>query len=241
MPGSEWRTEGADSKPITRKAGRPDTEFFEVDEDLPERLPGIDVQQVLRRLEGKGGLLKEILWDFARRHGETAKELREALDGDDTETAQRLAHAVKGVAANLSAKRLQTAASRLETAVRQSERQEWERRMGVFEDALLDVLQSIETLKRKPPQAPVQEGAGPQETLPEDWEAMKRFLKELADLLEKRSVRAVKLLDAFEPGLDLSSVRDEWSETKQYIRSYNFSEALRTLERMAKQLGVELR
>jgi CheY-like chemotaxis protein len=81
---------------------------------LPARLAGFDLADGLRRLKGNRALYGRLLVNFADQHRQTADDIRTALETGDFERACRLAHTLKGVAANLSAYEVQAAAARLE-------------------------------------------------------------------------------------------------------------------------------
>ena len=82
------------------------------------RLPGINVRDGLARLGGDVDLYRELLRKFAGNQAETAREIAAALDAGDMETAQRLAHTIKGVAGNIGAQSLFETASRLDKALK---------------------------------------------------------------------------------------------------------------------------
>jgi len=79
-------------------------------------LPGIDTAAFLERLSGNVGALRPLLLLFQRQHANAVDGIRQALEASDFPTAGRLAHTVKGGAAQLAANALSTAALRLESA-----------------------------------------------------------------------------------------------------------------------------
>jgi HPt (histidine-containing phosphotransfer) domain-containing protein len=85
---------------------------------LPEDLPGFDLSDGLKRLQGNKRLYRKLLLSFATDYGETANDIRTALDAEDFEHAHSLVHNVKGLAGNLAATDLQAAAVNLEKLVK---------------------------------------------------------------------------------------------------------------------------
>ena len=79
------------------------------EDELPEFLPGIDLADGLKRLQGNKALYRKLLLNFAKDYNEVANEIREALDAKDFDT-HSLVHNLKGLAGNLSATELQAAA-----------------------------------------------------------------------------------------------------------------------------------
>ncbi len=87
----------------------------------PEELPaidGLDTQDGLTRVAGNRKLYLKLLRQFAEQQGPAVAEIAAALAAGDPALAERIAHTVKGVAANLGAKQVQSAASALEEIIR---------------------------------------------------------------------------------------------------------------------------
>jgi two-component system, sensor histidine kinase and response regulator len=74
----------------------------------------IDAQSLLRRCRGKAPLAERLLTQFEQQLSDQTRALRESLDKGDCAALARLAHSVKGAAANMSAARVSDAASELE-------------------------------------------------------------------------------------------------------------------------------
>ncbi len=85
---------------------------------FPSTLDGFELSAGLRRLGGNQALYRKLLADFAGGYAGRAQELRAALDARDYEAARSLAHDVKGLAGNLAADPLQSAAGAVEKLVK---------------------------------------------------------------------------------------------------------------------------
>jgi len=85
---------------------------------LPEDLPGFNLSDGLKRLQGNKRLYRKLLLSFATDYCETANDIRTALDAEDFEHAHSLVHNIKGLAGNLAAADLQAAAVNLEKLVK---------------------------------------------------------------------------------------------------------------------------
>jgi len=94
-----------------------DKKVLEV-EGIPDYLPGFDLADGLKRLQGNKRLYRKLLLNFAADYYEVANEINEALDAKDFDRAQSLVHNLKGLAGNLGAKDLQAAAVNLEKLVK---------------------------------------------------------------------------------------------------------------------------
>jgi two-component system sensor histidine kinase/response regulator len=85
--------------------------------ELPA-VDGLDSADGLRRVGGNHKLYKKLLREFANQQARAVEQIRTALATNDTESATRLAHTLKGVAGNLGAGPVQTAAAAVEKLLR---------------------------------------------------------------------------------------------------------------------------
>jgi len=80
----------------------------------PSMLPGIDMVDALTRLGGNRALLNKVYVDFYRQYADAASETGRLIAAGDRSGAAALAHAIKGVAGNIGAKRIFAASRALE-------------------------------------------------------------------------------------------------------------------------------
>ena len=80
-------------------------------------VPGLDTADALSRVAGNRTLYLKLLRKFASEHGLASAQIAAQLQAGDRDLAERRAHAVRGVAANLGARTLQAAAAQLEAAL----------------------------------------------------------------------------------------------------------------------------
>jgi signal transduction histidine kinase/CheY-like chemotaxis protein len=105
------------SEPPTQQAEAASPQnFFE----LPE-IDGIDLKDGLKRVGGNSRLYRDLLMKFAAKHSDAGLQISDALHIGDRNTAERIAHTVKGVAGNIGIKPVQFAAEKLEKAIRESD------------------------------------------------------------------------------------------------------------------------
>jgi len=84
---------------------------IETKPDVPEAsiaegalyLPGLDTEKALLRLGNNKQLYTKLLKQFLARHGLDQTEFYKALDAGDMQTAQRIAHSLKGLAGSIGA------------------------------------------------------------------------------------------------------------------------------------------
>ncbi|MBF0624929.1 MAG: response regulator [Magnetococcales bacterium] len=81
-------------------------------------IAGVDMASGLVRTAGNAGLYRRLLSQFARTKGDAAQRIRALLVAGQRQEAEREAHTVKGVAANMGVGEVQRAAAELEVALR---------------------------------------------------------------------------------------------------------------------------
>jgi CheY-like chemotaxis protein len=110
---------------------------------VPE-LDGIDTEAGLARTMGDTRLYLKLLHKVAKSQSGFTAEFDSAVDAEDWELAQRLAHSLKGVAGNIGAVELQEACAALEAETKQQRAEAAERE--AVQAALERVLTSLRTL-----------------------------------------------------------------------------------------------
>jgi CheY-like chemotaxis protein len=121
------------------------------EETLPQLLPAFDLADGLKRLQGNRKLYRKLLLSFAADYGAAAADIRQALGDKNFDKAHSLVHNLKGLAGNLAAKELQTAASNLEKLVKGVEKnppstKELNLKFSELENALDDALESARSI-----------------------------------------------------------------------------------------------
>jgi len=91
------------------------------DEVLLPEIAGINLADGLKRVAGNKRLYRSLLMQFAAKQGDASVQISAALESGDLKLAERIAHTVKGVAGNIAITGVQSAAQRLEKAVREGD------------------------------------------------------------------------------------------------------------------------
>jgi CheY-like chemotaxis protein len=146
---SEKRT--TTEKPVVPLKPSEENKVVSINEELPESLPGFDLADGLKRLQGNKKLYRKLLLSFATDYSGAANDIRTALDAEDFEHTHSLVHNLKGLAGNLSAKELQVAAVNLEKLVKgagkkTTQAKELNLRFSELETALNQALESAQGL-----------------------------------------------------------------------------------------------
>ena len=125
------------------------------EDDLPESLAGFDLAAGLTRLMGNKELYRKLLLDFGANYRGAGSEIREALQNDDFKQAHSLVHNLKGLAGNLEATDLQTAAVAMEKLVKGQTAEavsdkELNQKLQNLESALEQAMEAVRTLGPAP-------------------------------------------------------------------------------------------
>jgi signal transduction histidine kinase/CheY-like chemotaxis protein len=97
------------------------TSAKKVDEVILPEIAGVNLAEGLNRVAGNRRLYRDLLGQFAVKQGDAAAQISAALESGDSKLAERIAHTVKGVAGNLAITEVQSAAQRVEKAIREGQ------------------------------------------------------------------------------------------------------------------------
>ncbi len=221
--GGEGQGEGASVDSRTRDAG-----------DL-SAVEGLDVQDGLARVAGNRKLYYKLLRQFVEQQGPALDQLATAQTQGDTALAERLAHTLKGVAGNIGAKSVQSAAGALEKLIRakaatgvvNSARQA----TAAALDALVAQLRmtlSATTPEAAPP-APAAAAASPSQS--------RDAAAGLAKLLSEFDPGAADFIAANSAALRPLFNDKTWPQLEKLVQDYAFAEAQAQLEQALKQFS----
>jgi len=207
---------------------------------FPEDLPGIDVQSGMARVGGNGEAYRKLLIKFSRNHADAPAEIGDALERGDIDQALRLAHTMKGVAGNLGADNLSTAARELETGIKTCGGESIAPLMENFANALRQVITAIEALEQGEKSAQPSEDVALNDIMSIDISTVTPVLQQLAALLEDDDMEAASYLDIHKEFLNGLNVAHEVQELEEALGQYDFEQALDVLETIAQRLEISL-
>jgi len=136
----------------TESAGQDSTDSASdvVKDSFPVSLAGFDLADGLRRLQGNENLYTKLLKNFAAKYAGMAADIDLAIEAVDFEQAHGMVHSLKGMAGNLAAVKLQSAAIGLEKLVKHANHEkppandELKLKSANLDDALNQAIQSIQ-------------------------------------------------------------------------------------------------
>ncbi len=103
-----WLTTG------TRATSTEDSSPSSQQNDIPDKLPGIELHSALSRVKNNWPLLKKLLINFIRDQGFYPPQIRLSLENENFGKAQKLLHTLKGSSANIGARELSLIAAEME-------------------------------------------------------------------------------------------------------------------------------
>ncbi|MBF0383824.1 MAG: response regulator [Magnetococcales bacterium] len=210
---------------------------------LPDSIPGIDLADALDRLNGNQKLCKSILYEFKKNHASACKNIRTLLDGkrqDDHETAKRIAHTVKGVSGNFSAKNLFNAAYALELGIGEERHDELPELLDGFESFLDEVIKSIEEIKKRDDEALANDIAITKMPDNVDKEKLIAIFNDLKRGLIDSNFRTQEIFDTLKPMILSVENKEEIALLEKHIDQLDFQEALEPLSVIMKKLNISL-
>ena len=196
-------------------------------EELPS-IAGLDMRDGLSRVGGNRKLYVKILRQFADQQGPALNQIADALAKGDHTLAERLAHTLKGVAGNIGASSVHSAAAALERVIRDrsnaGEVEPLRQRVGGELEMLATGIRAALGAAASEVSAPVQPAAPPS---PErSLEAAAR----LAALLSDADPAAGEFVDANRGVLSALFDAPGWSEFEMLVQGYAFADAQDRLE-----------
>ncbi len=220
----------------TRQVGPRETGLTE--EPCPARqdLPGIDVENALRRLGGNRELLENLLIRFCRDYADAGQEVRAALESNDREAARALAHTLKGVAGNLGISEVFRLSSDLQAALDSGDEPSIRSIVPALEKAIEEVIE-LRPLLEKPSFHAARAAVPEDGPLPK---ATRGQLRELHLLLQGNDFGARDCVTAILKDLRQSPAFHELQRVADELDRFDFDGAHRVLLELCGNLGLDL-
>ena len=189
--------------------------------DLPPDMPGLDTALGLQRAMGRPALYADMLRRFVDGQRHTAVTLQQALDAGDLTQAERIAHTLRSVAANIGAMPLSQHAQALEQALReQADAAALAPLQQALDEALAPLWAALAAWARADAQWADAAGPAP---------ANLAEVRELRGLLLSDDPAAVDFLREHESAF-AALLGDRFDALRRSVRSFAFEQALELLE-----------
>ena len=184
----------------------------------PPLLPGIDLKATLPRFGGSYAAFAAVFRRFALTQGEAVNEIRAQLAQGERLGAARLAHRLRGVAANLGANEVAAQSLRLEEALRGADDAQLALRLADLGAAMAQV---AEIARELAPAAP--ESGSEAQALPDKVRA--GALAELLELLQNNNMKAMSAYEALRPALASMLAPADAAALQEAVGTLRFEQA----------------
>jgi len=165
---------------------------------------------------------------FYESQANTAIDIKQAIQSNDLQLAERLAHTTKGVSGNIGALELHKASEALEAAIKNRDVEKTEKFLTAFTDELRKVIELLGSVL--PPKAPSVTDA--RMLKPVDPEVLRRLLSKLHELLADDDGEAVSYLGEIWDDLTETLDKSSLSQLKNKVDRFAFDEAIDILQQI---------
>jgi two-component system sensor histidine kinase/response regulator len=219
---NRWVRPKQDAPAFVPKTGKTDSEL-----SIPN-LPGFDIESSIVRVAGKKALYIDLLTRFHESQANAAIEIQQAIQSNDPQLAERLAHTTKGVSGNIGALELHKASEKLEAAIKDRDVEKTEKYLTAFTDELRRVIELLgSVLPQKTPSV-----AGARMPNPVDPEVLGRLLSKLNELLADDDGEAVGFLNDIWGVLTKTLDNSSLTLLKNKVDQFAFDEAIDILHQI---------
>ncbi|MBF0226669.1 MAG: response regulator [Desulfobacterales bacterium] len=212
--------------------------LFEPKIELPNKLPGIDIQSGMERVVGNKKLYINLLRKFAQNYADTPAEINEALNKGDAETAERIAHTLKGVSGNIGADSLQKSAGSLEFTIKHGNKNAIRESMDKFSTDLDQLVNTITSIISKTESNAITRDQS--ENIAVNIKEITPLIKRLVELIETDLSEAMNHLDLMKPYLEQSNVHDKFQMIVEALDIFATDDALKNLYALAQELNIQI-
>jgi two-component system sensor histidine kinase/response regulator len=195
------------------------------DMEIPA-VEGLDAAEGLLRVAGNRKLYLKLLRQFSVQQAEAPAQIASQLKAGDRATAERTAHTVKGVAANLGARAVQSAAGELEKALHDNaDTARLEQLHRQFATVLAPFLDRLRAALGEEAAAPAASAAAI------DPAQMKLLVAQMTKHLAEFDAAAAECLEANRGAFAALFSAEEFGKFEQQVQGYAFDDALAQLQR----------
>jgi len=226
------RWTGGQSLPSALPAPAPVPASLAAERRLPADLPGFDLADAMRRLDGDEALFRRVVASFARDYAGAADAAVAAFADGDLVRAGHIAHDLKSLAGNIGARRLSAEADAVQVAAKRRETDALAVHLPALRAALADVLQGARHLEES-----AAEPAAPQPVISD---GLKAELERLSQLLADNNFAAAEAWPALADGLATAADPAQVRALAAAIDSLEFAKAQGILQRIIDEFHVPL-
>ena len=193
--------------------------------ELPDHLPGIDIQQALERMRGNTASLLTLWRKFAGNQRSSWATIRDAVARRDADAVKQGAHALKGAAGNIGAMSVAALCEKIEAGALRSSWRTVETECQLLDHALNEVCSAIQALDETPAPA----AASDLRSFDPKDETARNLFHELSAYLEARDTEAENVMRRIMTEYRDTDIQERLCVLQSYVDRYSFADALGVL------------
>lgn len=202
-------------------------------------LYGVDARTGLQNVNGDSKLYEQVLEKAYRRYRDIVEQIQAELERGDVGSAQRLAHAFKGVAGTMGAEKLHEISFQLESAFEQNQTGRYSELMDGLTYEVGRVMASLKVFIQEKQKEPLAGRQNDSKTKPFDLNRLHELLTGLSKLVDEGDSEALDLVPEITKMLEQSDILVDIQTLKSQIAGYQFDNAQITLLRITKELSLD--
>jgi CheY-like chemotaxis protein len=206
-------------------------------EDMPDEIPGIDLNAALARVNADTGLYKKMLLSFLEKFGSAGHLMGQHLQEGRLEAAYQLSHAITGVSGNIGAGGISQSARELCKILETKKKEPLQPALDSFFRQISMVSAALKKLHLEA--APTPSPANQIEAV--DPSATAERLRDLLKLLEKRNARAMSALQALKPSLQDPRYRDRLERLDRAVYNLDYRESISVVSQLVREVATPLK
>ena len=200
--------------------------------ELPE-IVGVDQTLGLRSVSGNKKLYRKLLNDFSQSHSDDITLVRNAIDAERIDEAERIVHTLKGLAGSLGAQKLYREAKELEGALKSQQVEAYQALLNSMGNVAEPIFEQLSKLVSDA-EVSISEGVEKSINLDEVEALFVQLQKDFAEMDTVASERAEELRQHLS-GSEFSGLANQ---ILKQVESFEFDDAAKILEQLMQKMGM---
>ena len=200
--------------------------------ELPE-IVGVDQTLGLRSVSGNKKLYRKLLNDFSQSHSDDITLVRNAIDAERLDEAERIVHTLKGLAGSLGAQKLYREAKELEGALKSQQVEAYQALLNSMGNVAEPIFEQLSKLVSDA-EVSISEGVEKSINLDEVEALFVQLQKDFAEMDTVASERAEELRQHLS-GSEFSCLANQ---ILKQVESFEFDDAAKILEQLMQKMGM---
>ncbi|MDP1997399.1 MAG: Hpt domain-containing protein [Gallionella sp.] len=190
--------------------------------------PALDPDKAIARM-GEESIYLTVLGKFIPNQSQAVQSIQDALDTGDRNTAERLAHTLKGIAATIGAATLAETARHLENAIREEDAENYPQLIAAVATELVQAVASVEAYLQA---CAAESEAATMDRAPLDLAQLGTLLEQLTAQLKAFDADAVDTMRLINRQIKGTAAAAQFVRLDRHINDYDYEKALAEVQRL---------